>query len=303
MPVTLRSSLFVMIAIASMGAPALGQAPDADNWKLSLTPRGEYAFSAGLRSSGSKVSVGRAGVGVDLSGPLGDQARLLLNGDFESSFYRFKDVAAPLPTSSSATEPLSDVFTLRLRPGVAYRLDDRWTLLGGAIVEFSGESGADVGDSVTFGGYGGATYRVSDDLSLTFGVIAKSRLEDDALVVPLLGLRWRINEMFSLTTEGLGARLSAKVSDQMTVSVFGRYEIRDFRLDDEAAVPGGIVQDTRLPIGATIEWAPTPRFSLALSGGVIVAQKFTFLNQHGDELSGDRTKAAPFIGLRAELKF
>ncbi len=306
------TTAFTISTIASAQSPSPASAPSAEpaiqqpppnrdeDWKLSIAPRGEYTFSGDLRSSGSRVSVGRAGISFDASGPLGDRARLLLNADLEASFYRFKDTALPLP---SAAEPLRDAYTLRLRPGMSYRVDDDWSILGGAIVEFSGEAGADVGQSVTFGGYGGASYRVSDDLSLTFGLIVKTRLEDDAFVAPLLGVRWKIDEKLSLVTEGLGVRFIAKVNEQFTVSIFGRYEMRDFRLDDDATVPSGIVQDTRLPIGATVEWAPTSRLSIALSGGVIAYQKYKFLNENGDELSGDKTRAAPFIGLRGEWKF
>jgi len=298
------TSILAAIAAAACSAATHAQQPAASDrpreWTLSIAPRGEYTFSGDLRSSGSRVSVGRAGISFDASGPMGDRAHLLLNADLEASFYRFKDAALPLP---SAAEPLRDAYTLRLRPGVAYKVDDDWSILGGAIVEFSGEAGADVGQSVTFGGYGGASYRVSDDLSLTFGLIVKTRLEDDALVAPLLGVRWKIDEKLSLVTEGLGVRFIAKVNDQFTVSIFGRYETRDFRLDDDATVPSGIVQDTRLPIGATVEWSPTSRLSIALSGGVIVGQKYTFLNENGEELAGDKTRTAPFIGLRGEWKF
>jgi hypothetical protein len=330
MPCSCSLRFSAVIAAAAISAPALGQTPEAKQaaaeapvatqpspaaggeggagagngeWKLSFSPRGEYAFSADLRSSGSRVSVGRAGLSLDASGPLGDRAKLLLNADVEASFYRFKDVAAPLPFTGSAPEPLRDAYTIRLRPGVSYRVDETWSVLGGAIVEFAGEGGADVGKSVTFGGYGGATYRASADLSLTLGVIVKSRLEDDALIVPLLGVRWAIDERWTLATEGLGARLSAKMSEEVTVSVFGRYEIRDFRLDDDAALPKGIVQDTRLPTGVGIEWTPTPRLSVGVSGGVVVGQKYKFLNENGDELAGDRTKVAPFVGIRGEWRF
>jgi hypothetical protein len=144
---------------------------------------------------------------------------------------------------------------------------------------------------------------VSGDLSLTFGIIVKTRLEDDALIVPLLGLRWSINERLTLATEGHGARLSATLSDEFTFSIFGRYEIRDFRLDEDAALAIGIVQDTRLPLGAALEWRPTPRVSITLSAGVILEQEYTFLNENGDELADDRTGAAPFVGIRGEWKF
>lgn len=290
-------------ADSSAGAPEAPARPVSgrdQEWSLSFAPRAEYTFSGDLRSSDSRVSVARTGVEFNASGPLGDRARLLLNADLEASFYRFKDTALPLP---SAAEPIRDAYTLRIRPGVSYKLDDEWSLLGGAIVEFAGESGAEVGKSVTFGGYGGAAYRVNENLSLTFGLIVKTRLEDDAFVAPLLGVRWKIDEKLSLATEGLGVRLTAKVSEQFNVSMFARYEMRDFRLDDDAIIPSGIVQDTRLPVGATLEWSPSTRFNLALSGGVIAFQKFTFLNENGDELAGDKTRVAPFIGLRGELKF
>src|SRR5206468_639149 len=151
-------------------------------------------------------------------------------------------------------EPFSTVYSLRVLPGIAYSLNNDWTILGGGIVELAGEGG--VGDAVTFGGYGGASYKFSDDFSLTFGAIIKTRLEDDTFIAPLIGLRWKIDEKLTIESEGLGIRASAKIDEQFSASVFGRYEVRDYRLEDDGSIPGGVVQDTRLPLGVSLTWSP-----------------------------------------------
>jgi hypothetical protein len=267
---------------------------------LSFTPRGEYTFGSDLRDSMGSVSVSRAGVGIDASGPLGDRARLSVGADFESSWYDFKDAGDLLP---SGKEPIEDAFLLRVTPGISYFLSRQLAVVGGAIVEVAGAYGADLGDSVTYGGYGGVRYQASETFAVTAGVIVKTRLEDDAIVVPLLGLNWKIDEKLSLSSEGLGARLAAKVSPQWTVSVFGRWELREYRLEDDGAIPDGIVRDTRVPVGAGVTWSPTERVSVTLSGGVVVYQRFQFDDRDGNGVANDRTRGAGFVGVRGEIRF
>lgn len=272
---------------------------------ISLQPSFEHTFEGELRDGDGKVSITRAGLNLRSSLPLREKLRLTFDAGYEHSSYRFKDVDNLLPGGvlAGGKDPIKDAFLLRFSPGLAWSLNESWTLVGGGIFEFAGEYDASFSDAATFGGYFGASYRVDETLSFTFGAIVKTRLEDDALFVPLLGLRWQINDKLALNTEGLGVRLSAKVSEPLSVSLFARYELRDYRLADDSPIPEGIVRDGRVPVGATISYRFSPQFELSASAGAIVYQRYTFDDRNGNRVESDKTRAAPFVGIRGEISF
>lgn len=280
--------------------PTRTQPREERAFNLSFRPRVEHAFAADLRDSQGSVSTTRAGATLGLAAPLGERARLLVNVDGEWSRYNWSDVGDLLP---SGEDPITNAYQVRLSPGLVYVLDQEWSLTGGAIIEFAGEGGADVGDSVTYGGFFGARYRWSDRLTTTFGVIAKTRLEDDAIAVPLLGVEWKITDTVTLENEGLGLKLRAAMNEQWRFGVFARYELRDYRLDDDGSVPDGVLRDQRVPIGVSVEWRPNPGVQIELSGGAVVYQKYEFDDSDGDRIESDRADVTPFIGLTATLAF
>jgi hypothetical protein len=270
------------------------------SFSLSFRPRAEHTFDADLRDSNGSVAVSRAGATLGLAVPLGERTRLLINTDAEFSRYDFSDASDLLP---SGRDPLDDAWMVRLSPGVVVGLDETWSITGGAIVEIAAESGADVSDAITYGGFFGARYRWSPTLTTTFGAIAKSRLEDDVIVVPLLGVEWQITDRVVLLNEGLGLKLRADLSEQWRAGVFARFELRDYRLADDGALPDGVLRDQRVPLGLSIEWRPSPSVQVELSGGAVVYQKYTFDDSNGNKVESDRTRPAPFIGLTATFAF
>lgn len=269
-------------------------------WTLELKPRVEHAFEGDLRDSAGSVSVTRGGGGVGLSFAASERLILLGNADAEYSRYDWSDVGDLL---ASGRDPIKNAYTVRFTPGAVYALNETWSLTGGGIVELSGETDADLSDSATYGGFFGARYKVSENFGLTFGAIAKTRLEDDAIVVPLLGVKWRIDEKLTLENEGLGLKLSASITEQWRAFVFGRFELRDYRLDDDNPIPEGVLRDQRVPVGLGIEWRPTPRVSVTLIGGAMVYQKFEFDDSSGNQIESDRTRPTPFVGLSASIAF
>jgi len=127
-------------------------------------------------------------------------------------------------------------------------LGGRWNLLGLARVASSVESGAAFEDGFTWGLALGGRYRASESLSWIVGIAYLDRLEDDALVLPLVGVEWQINDHFRLNSL-IGLELSYDVrGDGASVLSFGvDYQLEDFRLEQrstnaaEAAVrPEGV---------------------------------------------------------------
>jgi len=278
------------------------EAQEGPRLSFEIAPRTQYTFRADLDDSPGSVAVWRGGAAFSLSAPWGDRANFQFTADAEASSYDFNGATGLIAGTDS---PISDAYRIRLIPALAYRCSERWAVLGGGLIEFAGEGGADVGDSTTFGGYVGARYAFSEKFALTFGVQGKSRLEDSAIFLPILGFEWHITDKVTLSTDspGVGLRLAAAIDEHWTFVLSGAWELREYRLEDGSPLPDGVMRDDRAPIGASIEWRPNPHITVALSGGAVVWQRYRFDDQNGDRVSEDNTDPAPFIGISARFDF
>jgi hypothetical protein len=272
-----------------------------DKLTFEVRPRFEYAFESSLDDSPTDVSVTRTGLIVDLGFPVSDRLKLSLNTDFEASWYSFD-------SGSSAglfADPFNDVYRFRVAPGFFYAINQQWGILAGGIVELAGESDADVSDSATYGGYVGARYAFNEDFALTAGFQAKTRIEDNALFLPILGFEWRVTPRVTLATSGpgIGLRLTAMLDEEWSFSIGTSWEPRDYRLSDDAPIPDGIARDERMPVIAGFTWKPTPGMSFNLYGGAIVWQELTLDDADGNEIAQDNTDPTGFVGFTAAFRF
>lgn len=268
---------------------------------LDVRPRFEYTFEAALDDAATDVSITRTGLMLDLSIPTTERFRLALNTDFEASWYSF-DADSP---GGLFDDPFDDVYRLRLAPGFFYAVNQQWGVLGGGIVEFAGESDADIGDSTTYGGYVGARYAFSDGFAMTGGIQAKTRIEDNALFLPIIGFEWKVTPKVTLSTSGpgVGLRLNTVLSDEWSFSLGASWEPRDYRLADDSPIPDGIARDERVPVIAGFVWKPAPTISLSAYGGAIVWQELSIDDSGGDQLIEDNTDPTGFVGFSASFRF
>jgi len=267
---------------------------------LELRAGGEYTFAADIDNSPGDARIARTNFGFGIGIPIGERSRLTLNVDEELSWYFFDRASGLVPGTS---DPFELALSTQFQPTFFSQIDDHWSWFVGGLVNFSGEPDADIGDSVTYGGFGGARYKFSDAFSLSFGLGAKTRLEDSALVIPLLGIEWKVSDRVTVSTEGTHVKVTAQLNKQLAVALSGGWELREFRLDDDAPLPSGVVRDRRVPIGVSLEWKPTHNTQLSLGGGVVVWQEFRFDDRNGDRVSETNTNPAAFVGLSGKLNF
>jgi hypothetical protein len=270
---------------------------------VEIRARGSFTFSADIDDTDGDVQIGRAGFGINLGFQPWERARLSLGLDEEVSWYLFDNATGIIPSSPADGDPFELALTTTFSPRLSVQHDQHWAWFVGGIIQVSGEPDADIGDSATYGGFAGARYAFSENFGLSFGFAAKSRLEDDAIVIPLIGLDWKINERVTVATEGTFGFITVKLADEWNAVVSGGWELRDYRLDDDAILPDGVVSDSRVPIGLAFEWKPSPNTTLSIGGGVVVWQEFEFRDNDGDDVSETNTDPAPFIGVSATFRF
>jgi hypothetical protein len=270
---------------------------------VTLNADSRLTFRSDIRGSDADVLVSHTGLGVDIDGPIGEKFRFGAGISGEYAYYDFKNPRSFMPAGSEGFE---DLYSVAGSLRGTYFLNESWSLTAIGFVRASGEDDADVGDSITGGGFFVVGYAFSKDLRVGFGLGGTSRLEDDALVIPYISLLWNINDRVRLATEGLSVLLSADLDEakQWELGLRGAFELRDYRLDDSR--PGfrdGVVADERFPIGLELVWKPVDGLRLTLEGGAVVYQRFEFIEDGGDELDDFETDPAPYVGLRVEYRF
>ncbi len=281
-------------------ARAEGATEEPPRLSFSLTGRSQIGLSADLDDADGEVSTTRVGAEFGVRYRVNDRVGLGLGVGAEYSFYDFDD----FETVTGGGEPIDDAFMYSLTPTISFAIDDRWTVIGGGIFRWAGEEDADLGDSFTAGGLGVVNYKVNDKLTLGFGFIVGSRLEKDSIFVPALSIDWKINDRWTLTNDGKpGLALVYRATDRLDLSVEASYETRDFRLNDDNAIPEGAMEDTGVPVAFAASWRALDRLTLTGRIGAYAYQRFEFRNADGDEVTDEDVDPSLFFGLEARVAF
>jgi hypothetical protein len=205
--------------------------------------------------------------------------------------------------SFGALQPWDDIHTFRLSTPIRFTKGQNWSFFIVPTLRVTGESGADLNDSLTGGGFAGFAYRLSERLTIGPGIGIISQIEDDASIFPVLIINWKITEALSLETgRGLGATLGPGISlnwrmtEQWHFSLGGRYENLRFRLDEKAEIPNGIGQDTSIPVFGGVTYNLNSSTRISLIGGFEMAGELQLEDHEGNVLEQQDYENAPFLG-------
>jgi hypothetical protein len=244
------------------------------------------------------VSVSRwsAGAGVERVATNGTMFGFVF--DHERSRYVFSD------DSPASAEGIDDVTANRFGLNARRTLNEKWSLFGNVDTTFNVAEGANWGDGQTSGGLVSFSRRVNDKFSFSIGLVARSQLEERARVIPIPGIDWKITERLTLRT-AQGVTLSWRIDERRKwIADFSTgYESRAFRLDEDGALPGGVVKDRRVPVTASLRYGPNPGLHARIFAGAVFAQQFEFLDSEGH--TADTVDADPSLiaGVSGSIRF
>lgn len=279
----------------------MGTGEDRPSVRIAFRADQRVYFSTDFRGTDGDVYTARSDVGVSIRSRVSEKFSLDLGLTGGYSRYEFDGVSDPFFTSAGALE---DTYEFGVRLGGRYTIDETWSVVGGGFARAGLAEGADFEDAISGGGFLAAGYKASETYSIDFGVLVATRLEDDALVVPYIAIDWKIDERLTFSTTGLGAQLSAVIDDDWSVFLRGRYEGRDYRLDEDfAPAPGGVVRDESFPIGVGVEYSPSTKVRFIAEGGVVVARELEFFDDDERELRTIETDSGAFLGIRVSIAF
>lgn len=282
-------------------ASAAKAAAEAGQVHYQLRVRGELGFSAELVDAPGDVTVNRAGASFGAFIPIGQRALLSVSAEYEHDSYDFNNATGFAPGTDS---PFGEVNREWLGARYSQQLSERWGGLVGGSIGLSGEEGAKVGDSLFGVAFVGARYAFSKNFQLGGGVVLASQLERSVLVLPLVLMDWQITKEWTLSNEGrLGLTLTYQPSDHWAFGLGANYELREFRLDRDGPVPGGVGRETRVPLQLTVSYTPTRQLTIDGGVGVSLGQSFRVEDNNGNELNSISAQAQPYINLQLTYRF
>ncbi len=291
----------VMGVLAAGAAAQESQAPPARpvTWTFRVPTAVQFNTNFDDGQPGD-VTVTRLGAELGVGIPIATMSQLDLGFEYEYSRYDFSNATG----FGGVANPWTDIHRETFRARYGQQQDMQLSWLVGGFVGLSGEEGADAGDSVHAGVYGGVGYNLSRSLKIGGVVGVFTRIEDDPIVLPIPSLDWEIDPQWRLSTAGKpGLTVFFSPNDQWTLSLGAWYESRDFRLDESGPVPGGVGREEGWPVAFGATFRPTPNLSLDLGAGVRVLETYELLDASGNGLGRIDADPTPFVSFTLGVKF
>lgn len=223
--------------------------------------------------------------------------------------YDVHDYSFPAETSFGQLRPWDNLQSIGLGARIMYAIDEDWRLVIIPSIGFSGESGADWGKSLIYGGILSAGYRASPDFMIGAGVGIFSRLEEVSYF-PMVIIKWTITDRLRLSnpfsggpTGPAGLELSYSLDQIWEIAFGGAYRSLRFRLGDEGNAINGIFQEKGVPVWGRITLRSGSQVKMDLNAGVFFSGKLKIEDRDGHAISEDQYDAAPFLALTVSLMF
>ncbi len=255
-------------------------------WTGSLTIGADYQGWTDIDDPQGEFDFWHANVAGNAQRRLSEDSKwsIALQGGYRAFGYRFDGL--PL-----GIDPWDETHVVRLSPRMVYAIDQEWSLFGGPVGEFSGESGARFSKAIRGGALFGAQWRPRPGLMIGLGVLGMTAIEDDFLIQPIVLVDWQINDQWRFSTQSWtsrGGRLEIiyAFADSWEASIAGGRERERFRLDRSSAESSeGVGEESSLPITLQISKTLRSALKIDLYGGIAVNGELRVETETGDKIA------------------
>ncbi len=267
---------------------------------FSSTLQGWYGFETDLDAGPGDLSIARARLDLSATFAVAERSRFTAGIEAEESWYDFSNATGLEPTTGDPFDNATNVdfFARYVAP-----LNDTTSYFALGTIGFAAESGADLGDSLIYGGALGFVTKQSPTFSWGLGVLVRTRLEDDALIVPLPQITWNISDRWTLASRRAGLRLEYAANESLTYGIGAQFDSRTFRLDDSGPIPEGVATDQRVPVAFFAEYNPDANVTLGAQIGASLFNNIELFDAAGNELIDDDADPGVFVGINARIRF
>lgn len=274
--------------------------PDRPPVILLWETRQEYSLKTKLDTSDGSVEITRSGSSANIVfGPEYD-LQVSIPIDYETSHYRFRGMMGLTP---DGRYPLLDAEQLFLAPNVEVAINEYYGAFVGGIVSLAGQYDISSTDSASYGGFAGVRYKPDPSLTLRAGLAGFTQIEDDVLILPAIQFDWKLDERTRLSAEGSELRLEHDLDESWTIKLAAAWEMRSFRLDDNAPIPHGVFRDQRIPITFRLEYVPHAALRFETWAGLQAYQHYQLDDPNGVKYRDERAEPTAIIGLSVLVIF
>lgn len=176
-------------------------------------------------------------------------------------------------------------------------------------VQWAYESGANASDGVNYGAVFGVTKVFSPTLVVGFG-LSVFRQIDDTKYFPFVIVNWQITDKLRLGNPlpagpagGAGLELAYALTPEWELAGGASYRDYRFRLNDEAAAPGGLGRNSGIPVFARLTRKFGPAARIDVYAGLVANGKLRLLDTNGGTLRSTDYDTAPLFGITGSVSF
>ncbi len=186
---------------------------------------------------------------------------------------------------------------------------DGWSYGVTPSVEWSRENGADLGESVVYGGIVSATKAFAPDQRLGLGVGVFGHIEETK-VIPILIVNWRLNDRWSLVNPlpagpvgPAGLEIDYRFDNGWKLGVGAAYRSLRFRLSETGPTPDGVGVERGVPVFLRLSADFSDQASLFLYAGAIFGGELRVEDSGGNKLREESFDSAPLLGATFRMRF
>ena len=265
----------------------------------------DYSFLARENLPNSQSAYGRIGeqqIGVraNLSLPINEQWSLTVGGFYNNFLF---DLGNPNPFPRI---PLVDnLGTLGATFGFVYKASPRFSILGGVSPDFSGDLNRLTTRDFQIGGMFAVRYAPYGDEKLFFllGVSARS---DAQLVVPVAGVRWQPNDVWTFNLTAPRPEIDYKLTRWITLFGVGQFNGGGFRVPDSTGTAIGrpqfnnaVLTYREIRLGGGVRLKLLPFAAVQTEAGEALGRDFDYYRIHENL----RVNNAPYVDTRLMFSF
>lgn len=287
-------------ALLLMLAPSAGGASEAWQSFFSVTPI--WQGNANIDNGGDFDA---AGIGMRAGTSTGFGAGHRAGVTF---YYDYLDYGFSSQTAFGDA-PWSQVQRFGFNVPLVFSGADGWFYGITPSVEWSRENGADLGESVVYGGIVSATKAFAPDQRLGLGVGVFSHIEETK-AIPILVVNWRLSDRWSLVNPlpagpvgPAGLELNYRFDNGWDLGLGAAYRSLRFRLSETGPTPDGVGEERGAPVFLRLSTDFSDQASLFLYAGVIVGGELRVEDSGGNTLREESFDPAPLLGATFRMRF
>lgn len=287
-------------AMLLMLAPGAGGAAEAWQSFFSVTPI--WQGNANIDNGGDFDATG-VGIRVGTSSGFGSGHRAGVTLHYDYLDYDFSSRTA------FGDAPWGQVQRFGFSVPLVFGGADGWFYGITPSVEWSRENGADLGESVIYGGILSATKAFAPDQRLGLGLGVFSDIEETR-VIPILVVNWRLNDRWSLVNPlpagpagPAGLELNYRFDNGWDLGLGAAYRSLRFRLSENGPTPDGVGVERGVPVFLRLSADFSDQASLFLYAGAIVGGELRVEDSGGNTLREESFDPAPLLGATFRMRF